>query len=125
VVGASDVCSAFHVRRAQEALQELLLPALLPSLQHYQKEVIRECLTMTQYSELLSSRLVDWRLVERETALWVQAMREALEGYTSPWCKAMWDSVVIINEFAFSTAVAFGLAPRRLWPGPFDRPCHP
>jgi hypothetical protein len=41
---------------------------------------IRERLDAMESGEVLPSRLVDRGEVERETALWIQTMREALEG---------------------------------------------
>ena len=44
-----------------------------------QKEAIRERLDAMERGEVLPSRLVDQAEVERETALWIQTMREPLK----------------------------------------------
>jgi hypothetical protein len=52
---------------------------VLPTLEHHQKEAIRERLDAMEDGKVLPSRLVDRSEVERETALWIQTMRGALE----------------------------------------------
>jgi hypothetical protein len=66
--------------RVRTACQELLIMALLPTLPQHQKEAIRERLDLMEASEVVPSRLINRGEVERETALWIQSMREALEG---------------------------------------------
>jgi hypothetical protein len=66
--------------RVKTSCQELLILALLPLLEGRQKEAIRQRLDAIESGEVLASRLVDQSQVERETALWVQMMREALDG---------------------------------------------
>ena len=66
--------------RVRTACQELLIMALLPTLPQHQKEAIRERLDLMEASEVVPSRLINRGEVEREMALWIQSMREALEG---------------------------------------------
>jgi hypothetical protein len=76
----ADLRTTVASLRVKTSCQELLLLALLPMLQQNQKEAIRERLDAMEGSEVLPSRLVDRSEVERETAMWIQTMREALEG---------------------------------------------
>ena len=76
----ADLRTTVASLRVKASCLELLVLALLPTLQHQQKEAIRERLDMMEQSEVLPSRLTDRGAVERETALWIQAMREALDN---------------------------------------------
>ena len=76
----ADLRTTVASLRVKASCQELLLLALLPLLQHHQKDAIRERLDAMEGGEVLPSRLVEQGEVERETALWIQTMREALEG---------------------------------------------
>jgi len=76
----ADLRTAVASLRVKTSCQELLLLGLLPLLPDDQKEAIRERLDAMEGGEVLPSRLVDQSEVERETALWIQTMREALEG---------------------------------------------
>ena len=75
----ADLRTTVASLRVKTSCQELLLLALLPTLQQHQKEAIRERLSAMEGGEVLPSRLVDQAEVERETALWIQTMRKALE----------------------------------------------
>jgi hypothetical protein len=75
----ADLRTTVASLRVKASCMELLLLAVLPTLEHHQKEAIRERLDATEDGEVLPSRLVDRSEVERETALWIQTMREALE----------------------------------------------
>jgi hypothetical protein len=76
----ADLRTTVASLRVKTSCEELLLLALLPMLQQHQKEAIRERLDAMEESDVLPSRLVDRIDVERETAMWIQTMREALEG---------------------------------------------
>jgi hypothetical protein len=76
----ADLRTTVASLRVKASCLELLFLALLPTLQHHQKEAIRERLDMMEQSEVLSSRLTDQGEVERETARWIQTMRAALDG---------------------------------------------
>jgi hypothetical protein len=76
----ADLRTTVASLRVKTSCQELLLLALLPMLQDDQKGAIRARLDAMEGGEVLPSRLVDWREVERETAIWIKTMREALEG---------------------------------------------
>jgi hypothetical protein len=76
----ADLRTTVASLRVKSSCLELLVLAVLPTLQHHQKEAIRERLDMMEQSEVLPSRLIDRGAVERETALWIQAMREALDN---------------------------------------------
>jgi hypothetical protein len=76
----ADLRTTVASLRVKTSCLELLLLAVLPTLEHHQKEAIRERLDAMEDGEVLPSRLVDRSEVERETALWIQTMREALEG---------------------------------------------
>ena len=75
----ADLRTTVASLRVKTSCQELLLLALLPTLQQHQNEAIRERLSAMEGGEVLPSRLVDQAEVERETALWIQTMRKALE----------------------------------------------
>jgi hypothetical protein len=64
--------------RVKTSCQELLLLALLPMLQHHQKEAIRERLDAMEQGGVLPSRLIDHGEVEREIAIWISTMRQSL-----------------------------------------------
>ena len=49
------------------------------TLQHHQKEAIRERLDAMERGEVLSSRLVERGEIERDTAMWIRTMRRALD----------------------------------------------
>jgi hypothetical protein len=76
----ADLRTTVASLRVKASCLELLFLALLPTLQHHQKEALRERLHVMEQSEVLPSRLLDRGAVERETALWIQAMREALDN---------------------------------------------
>ena len=76
----ADLRTTVASLRVKTLCQELLLLAFLPMLQNEQKEAIRERLNAMDGGEVLTSRLVDQGEVERETALWIQTMHEALDG---------------------------------------------
>jgi hypothetical protein len=66
--------------RVKTSCQELLILALLPSLEPHQKSALRERLGAMEGGEVVGSRLIEADRVESETAIWVQTMREALDG---------------------------------------------
>jgi hypothetical protein len=61
----ADLRTTVASLRVKASCIELLFLALLPTLQHHQKEAIRECLDMMEQSEVPSSRLTDQGEVER------------------------------------------------------------
>jgi hypothetical protein len=66
--------------RVKTSCQELLILALLPSLEPHQKSALRDRLDAMEGGEVVGSRLIETDRVETETAIWVQTMREALDG---------------------------------------------
>jgi hypothetical protein len=66
--------------RVKTSCQELLILALLPSLEPHQKSALRDRLDAMEGGEVVGSRLVEADKVEIETAIWVHTMREALDG---------------------------------------------
>ena len=66
--------------RVKTSCQELLILALLPLLEPHQKSALRDRLDAMESGELVGSRLIEAERVESETAIWVQTMREALDG---------------------------------------------
>jgi hypothetical protein len=66
--------------RVKTSCQEILILALLPSLEPHQKSALRDRLDAMEGGEVVASRLIEADRVESETAIWVQTMREALDG---------------------------------------------
>jgi hypothetical protein len=66
--------------RVKTSCQELLILALLPSLEPHQKSALRDRLDAMEGGEVVGSRLVEADRVESETVIWVHTMREALDG---------------------------------------------
>jgi hypothetical protein len=75
----ADLRTTVASLRVKTSCQELLLLALVPMLQHHQKEALRERLDAMERGEVLPSRLIDQGEVERETAMWIRTMRRALD----------------------------------------------
>jgi hypothetical protein len=66
--------------RVKTSCQELLILALLPSLEPDQKSALRDRLDAMEEGGVVGSRLVEADRVQTETAIWVQTRREALDG---------------------------------------------